>query len=186
MGIQPARAQPLIILTPVRRLWGVWLRFSWPAAERRGPVSTIVKKPFARLRFIHFGHWGLLSRMPAHGGRRLPHPYVVFSTNFNGDADVYIDAFSLLIPGRMRLLWQGAYGFPGPEPLGRFRAYITGGVTPTQHFYCAYPDASVKMILAGLELQEAFDALLRHAREDDDERFTQRWARFTAEHGDRL
>lgn len=186
MAGEPSRARPLIVLPPVRRLWGLWLRLSWPGAEHLWPLDAFVKRPLYAMRFIHFAHWGLLTRMPAEGGERLPAPYIVFHSNFNGDLDAYLDAFSILIPWRMRALWGGAYGFPGPEPLGRFRAYVTERVVPTQHYFCAYPEASLKMILAGLALEEELDALLHTAQQDDPERFAQRWSRFVAEHGNEL
>ncbi len=186
MGNEPSRAQPLNILTPVRRWWGRWLTFSWLGAEHVWPVNAITKRPLKEMRFIHFAHWGLLTHMPAQGGERLPRPYIVFSTNFNGDVNAYLDAFAILIPWRMRALWAGAYGFPGPEPLGCFRRYVMERAIIPQHYYCAYPQASVKMILAGLTLQDELESLVRAARDGDDESFAQRWAQFVAEHGNRL
>jgi hypothetical protein len=183
MASEPARAQPLQIFTPVRRVWGLWLKLSWPPAERFPPVARFVKAPLKRLRFIHFAHWSLLTHMPPRGGRRLPYPYVVFSTTFNGDVNAYIDAFSILIPWRMRLLWQGAFHFPGPEPLGRFRRFITERVVPTEHFHCAYPQASVKMILGALELEEELDRLRREAPGLDDAEFARRWQQLLGRSG---
>ena len=177
------RAQPLSILPPVKRWWALWLALSWPGAERLWPVNRIVKAPLQRMRFIHFAHWGLIWRV---GGRRLPAPHIVFTTNFNGDVDAYLDAFAILIPGRMRLMWAGAHGFPGPEPLGRFRAFITERVVPTRHFWCAYPDASVKEVLAGLALQDELARLLEAARTEDDAAWARRWERWVAEHGNLL
>ncbi|MCW3039797.1 MAG: hypothetical protein JWM31_1702 [Solirubrobacterales bacterium] len=186
MGNGPTRAQPLMLITPVRRLWAVWLRLSWPPAEHVWPVRTITKRPLDRLRFIHFAHWGLLTRMPPRGGRRLPRPYIVFQTNFNGDANAYIDAFAILIPSRMRLLYQGAFGFPGPRRRGPLRRFVLGGAEPEPHFYCAYPDASVKMILSGLAVEEALEELRRAARAGNDAAFATRWSRFLVKHGNDL
>lgn len=175
------RAQPLAIVPPVRRAWALWLAFSWPGAERFGPLAWFVKRPLKRMRFIHFAHWGLVHEV---GGQRLPTPHILFTTNFNGDVNAYIDAFSILIPWRMRAMWQGAIGFPGPEPLGRFRAFIFSGVEPNRHFWCAYPDASVKEVLAALSVQEQLAEL--RAFDGSDAAFAARWERFLAEHGNDL
>lgn len=186
MGVQRARAQPMNVITPVKRWWGAWLRFSWPGAEHVWPINAITKAPLKNLRFIHFAHWGLLTRMPAKGGKRLPFSYIVFHTNYNGDAHAYVDAFAVRIPGRMQLLWHGAIGFPGTEPMGPLRRYVQDRMVPTLHYYCAYPEASFKMIDAGLALREHRAALLAAARSDSDEQFAKRYAHFIAEHGDLL
>lgn len=183
MGVQRARAQPINVITPVKWWWAWWLRLSWPGAERFAPVRWLVKRPLYRLRFIQFAHWGLLSRVPARGGERLPATYIVFHTNYNGDANTYIDAFSIMVPWRIRGLWAGAVDFPGPKPLGRFRKFIFDHVVGTLHYYCAYPDASLKMITAGLELRDERAALLRAAEQMDDEQFARRFEEFVAEHG---
>ena len=186
MAPESSRAQPLTLLPPVSRLWALWLRASWPGAERLWPLNAVVKRPLYAMRFIHFAHWGLLTRMPPKGGARLPFTYIVFTTNFNGDVNAYLDAFSILIPGRMRLLWSGAHAFPGPEPLGRFRHYVTSRVVATQHYWCAYPEASLKMIVAGLALEQELGALVRGARKDDPQAFARRWEAWVAEHGNAL
>lgn len=183
MGVQQARAQPINVITPVRRWWGWWLLATWPGAEHFRPLRAIVKRPLYRLSFIQFAHWGLLRRMPAAGGKRLKSSYVVFHTNYNGDANTYIDAFSIMVPWRIRGLWQGAIGFPGPKPLGRFRRFIKDHIVETLHYYCAYPDASLKIIEAGLELRSERDALLADARSMDDEEFAKRFDAFIAKHG---
>ena len=186
MGVQSARSQPVTILTPIPRWWAWWLRFSWPGAERFPLVSTIVHAPLLKLRFIHFAHWGLLSRLPSRGGERLPDPFIVFNSNFNGDVNAYLDAFSIMVPVRMRLLWQGAYNFPGPLPLGRFRDYVMSRALTARHYYCAYPEASAKTIVAGLELLDHFPLLARDAAELGAEEFAEKWHEFLAKRGELL
>lgn len=188
MGNEPSRAQPLNVITPVHRVWSWWLRFSWPGAERVWPLNAYIKRPLKNMRFIHFAHWGLMTRMPPQGGKRLPFPYIVFHTNYNGDLGAYVDAFAFLIPWRVRGLWYGSYDFPGPDPMGPFRRWLGVYTSPTLHYYSAYPEASVKMILAGLTLQEEVDVLVRTALDhgDDDAQFAARWERFVAEHGNLL
>src|SRR5271166_6510511 len=122
------RAQAVTIISPVRRWWGLWLRTTWPAADRVAPV----KRPLLRLSFIHFAHWSLIEHMPPArqtGARRLPHPYLLFQTNFDDDLNAYIDAFALVVPWRMRAMWQGVFHFPGPRPVDRFLSFIVERTT---------------------------------------------------------
>lgn len=183
MGVQEARAKPVTIITPVRPFWAMWLRFSWPGAERAPGVRTLVHRPLFGLRFIHFAHWGLLRRMPQRRGKRLPAPCIVFNSNFNGDINAYLDAFSIVVPWRMRGLWQGAYHFPGPTPLGDFREYVMSRAVPANHYYCAYPEASAKTIASGLKILDDFPELARSARKSSPRDFERDWHRFITRHG---
>lgn len=141
------RAQAVTVISPVRRWWARWLRLSWPGADR----MWLLKRPLVRLSFIHVAHWSLVTRVP---GRRLPHPYLIFHSNFNDDLAAYIDAFALIAPWRMRLMWHGIYRFPGPRIVDRFLAFVEAHATPVQHYYCAYPQGSARMISQALELSE--------------------------------
>lgn len=180
------RVQPLTIVIPVHRWWAWWLRLSFPLAERVWPVNAITKRALLGLKFIHFAHWALVSRIPRRGGRRLPVPYIFFHTNFNGDLQAYVDAFSIVVPGQLRLQLQGAWNFPGPSRLRPFRKFFLDRAMPEDHYWCAYPDASVKTVEAGLRLQRELPALRRAAREQGDEAFAETWQGFLREHGNRL
>lgn len=171
------RAQPISIASPVRRPWALWLRLTWPTA--RG--NPLVLRPLFRLAFIHFAHWSLLTRVPTRGGRRLRHPVILFQSNFNGPVEHYVDAFSLRVPWRMRAMWQGAYGFPGPQPVGPFKAYILAQAATADHFWCAYPQASTRMIVAALHLRDRWSAFEPQARGLPARALQRAWTRFVTE-----
>ncbi|HMD57893.1 MAG TPA: hypothetical protein VKG82_10525 [Solirubrobacteraceae bacterium] len=170
------RAQAVTIISPVHRLWALWLRATWPLADRLAPV----KRPLLRLSFIHFAHWSLIERVPAGvaGARRLAHPYVLFQSNFDDELSAYIDAFSLVVPGRMRAMWQGVFGFPGPRPVDRFLSFILARTTPAQYYYCAYPEASSTMVEAALRLSEEHRRFAAEAAGLEDDAFAARYAEF--------
>jgi hypothetical protein len=172
------RAQAVVVISPARRWWAWWLRFSWPLADR----NPLIKRTLVRLAFIHVAHWALVDKVPAQdrgtGTRRLPHPYLLFQSNFNDDLAAYIDAFALIVPWRMRLMWHGAYGFPGPGVVDRFLTYVLDSATPVQHYYCAYPDGSSRMIGQALELSERHEAFARLAEGVSDAEFNAAWERF--------
>jgi hypothetical protein len=173
-----ARAQAVTIISPAHRWWALWLRMTWPAADRLAPV----KRPLLRLSFIHFAHWSLIDRMPpgrqGAGTRRLPHPYLLFQTNFDDDLNAYIDAFALVVPWRMRAMWQGVFRFPGPRPVDRFLRFIGERTTPTQYYYCAYPEASSTMITAALRLSAHHRRFQAETAELDDAAFAARYTDF--------
>jgi hypothetical protein len=175
------RAQAVTIISPMRRWWALWLRISWPGADR----LALVKRPLLRLSFIHFAHWSLVRRVPAGASgaraRRLPHPYLLFQSNFDDDLDAYIDAFALVVPWRMRSMWHGVFGFPGPRPVDRFLGFIRDQAEPTpQYYYCAYPEASSTMITAALRLDADRRRFEAETAGLDDAAFAARYAAFLA------
>ena len=175
----PPAIGPITVLTPVRRLWSWWLRLSWLFADR----SPWIKRPLLALSFIHAAHWGLMDRLPASGprrrGRRLPVPYVVFQSNFDGPAEEYAEAFAIKVAWRINGLWRGAYGFPGPRPQATFVKYVLDhAVNGSYHYYSAYPTGTVRTVRSALELEESFERFRRGAADLDAAAFAEAWREF--------
>ena len=175
------RAQAVNVISPMRRWWALWLTLSWKAADR----MPLVKRTLRQLEFIHVAHWSIVSRVPAGSGRGrsrpLPYPYLIFHSNFNDDLVAYLDAFALIVPWRMRMMWHGIYGFPGPRIVDRFVSFVSDHVTPTSHYYCAYPEGSARMISAALELSDDHWRFRERASTLSDEQFALEWQRFVAD-----
>lgn len=173
------RATAIAVVTPVRRAWAMWLRadFALVRALRWVLRQKQPSRPVKRLSFISFAHWALVERV---GDRRLPHPYIVFQSNFNGEPAEYFEAFARGLEWRMRGLWGGAYGVPDPKRIDAFAGYIGEHWIPSDHYYCAYPHASTKMILAALELREELDRFAADAPGLEPVEFERRLREFTA------
>jgi hypothetical protein len=175
----PPAIAPITVLTPVPRIWSWWLRLSWLFADR----SRWIKRPLLALSFIHAAHWGLMDRLPAAGRRRgalrLPAPYVVFQSNFDGPAREYAEAFAIKVAWRINGLWWGAYGFPGPRPQARFVDYVLAHALKGRfHYYSAYPTGTVRTVRSALELERSFRRFRSDAAELDADAFAEAWHEF--------
>ena len=173
------RISPITVVTPARRLWSWWLRLTWPSANR----GLWIKRPVLRLQFIHVAHWGLIDRLPASlapgRARRLPTPYILFQSNFDGRASEYAEAFALEMPWRIRGLWGGAYGFPGPQPSNDFVSYVLDhAVHEPYHYYARDPTGTVRTVGAALALGESFDRFRNEASGLDPDAFARAWREF--------
>ena len=174
------RAEPVNVVSPMRWWWSIWLRVTWPIANR----GQLLKRTLEQLSFIHVAHWSLHTRIQAYGERaevRLPHPYLIFHSNFNDDLIAYVDAFALVVPLRMRGMWQRVYGFPGPTPVDDFVEFVVTRQTKTAHYYCAYPDGSARMIAAALALRDANAQLREQASGLRDDEFKAAWEQFVSD-----
>jgi hypothetical protein len=173
------RSTAIAVVTPARRAWAAWLRVDFAALKllKRLMRQHEPSRPVRRLSFITFAHWAVVDRV---GGRRLPHPYIVFHSNFNGASAEYFEAFARGLKWRMRGLWGGAYGVPDPNQLVEFANYIDEHWIGSDHYYAAYPQASTKMVLSALELRSHFKDFAARATDLEPDRFVTEFAEFVA------
>ena len=113
------------------------------------------------LSFIHYARWAVIERFPdGGGGERLNHTYLLFESNFNGTWDQYIDAFSEVVPFRMKAIWGTSFGFPGPLPVEPFKGYIRRNEFVANHYWSAYPGATTSEIVSAARVEAALEELV--------------------------
>lgn len=129
---------------------------------------------FARnLMFIHFACW-----QPIHRNRfprlsedqpqeELKYDYFLFTTNFNGSWDQYIDAFGLIrkVRAGLNVIWFTSKGFPGAWPIRPFKRYIHYYEYEMNYYYNAYPGMSVRDVVSATTLAEGLDTFVRQTKE---------------------
>lgn len=154
------KATAITVITPLRP----WGRIVLAVVFWAGRHLTFTLAKLETLSFIHYARWAVISRFPdGGGGERLGHSYLFFESNFNGTWDQYIDAFSEVVPLRMRAIWGTSYGFPGPLPVEMFKAYIRGNEFVANHYWSAYPGAATTEIIAAGRVAAALDGLRARA-----------------------
>jgi hypothetical protein len=167
------RSTAMTAFTAVPRYWTRWLRVYWWALKPLERVQSdrgrwlIAHTPLLKdvdsltaLTMISFARWSvetMPARSSSNGSR--PQPYVLFETNFNGDNDQYLEGFSLVVPSSMRLTWRlgplGGFHVPDVGRVSRFLRYVNQvKLRSIYGYYCAYPNASTKMIRAALALRQ--------------------------------
>jgi hypothetical protein len=134
-----------------------------------------------QLSFIHFARWSLVKEIPYNGEpqpkQKLRYTHMYFESNFNGGWEEYIDAFSHILTAGMAAFWSSSFGFPKALPVSPFKEYITENETAASHYYSAYPQATITMITAALELDEKLAPLKRGAERMSPEAFQAAYAK---------
>jgi hypothetical protein len=154
------RATAITVLSPVRPGG----RFLLAVVFWVGRNVTATLKKLHALSFIHYARWAVIRRFPDGGdGERLHHTYLFFESNFNGTWDQYIDAFSEVVPSRMKAIWGTSYGFPGPIPVEPFKDYIRRNEYVANHYWSAYPGATTTEIVSAARVAAAVEELRRQA-----------------------
>ena len=159
------RAAALNLITPISSRGRLWLRFLFLAAT----ILPLPRLTVLRLKLIHYARWTVLGRS------------LLFESNFNGTPDAYVEAFSYVFPLGMRLIWGSSEGFPGPVPVETLREWIDEGAIETSHYYCAYPEASTKEILAGLRVRSRLREFNERTRNMDASRFAEEYQRLVSD-----
>jgi hypothetical protein len=164
----------LTLFTPVRRRWLPLLR----ASMFLGKYLQFAQRDILQFDFIHYVRWAIVKDLE---GERLHYRYLFFESNFDGPWQHYIDAFAYVIPARIRLGWGRGPAFPGPPPSEPLKAWIARNSMEGGHYYCAYPDASTRMVKGALEVRERFEALVEDSRRMDADGFASAYRRFLTE-----
>jgi hypothetical protein len=150
-----------------------WYRPTWTIL---GKVRQ-VQANLIELSFIHYARWAIIRRgdfprlSPSQPAEDLAYDYMLFESNFNGDWEKYIDAFSEVVPGGMDNIWRWSVRYPGSRPITPFLTYIRNCQYDTDHYYSAYPGASTNDLLGALRLSDELEALQRTAGSTTPEQF---------------
>jgi hypothetical protein len=102
--------------------------------------------------FVYFGRWTLLPRLPGTG--RKGDRYVLIETNFNGSFAEYLDTLAAVLSKNLNAIWGRCYGCPPKmQPPSEFRRWGRMHELAAAHYFCAYPEATVKQIEMALVRQ---------------------------------
>jgi hypothetical protein len=175
----------MTVITPVVGFWKRLLTWGILFVFKHLPLGVV-----KQLAFIHFARWILIKAKalprlsPDQPIEDWPYDLYVFSTNFNGSWDQYIDAFGRIkaVSKGLNMLWYTSAGFPGPWPMRQFKRYIRYYEYPLELYYNAYPGAAVRDIDGALALAPKLDAFLTATEDEiDDGAFRERFDAFVNE-----
>jgi len=111
------------------------------------------------LSLIHFARWVIIKPGDwpdlGQGKQNLKNDYMLFSSNFNGTWDQYIDAFSDGIPSGLNLFWITATGYPLSIPSSPFKNYITHNQINNDYYYNATPGSAQRDIKGSIRVYES-------------------------------
>lgn len=164
------RAHAITLFTPLKPWGRPWLRLNF-AVTRRFPGLTGI----APLTSLYFSRWSFVTALPS-GDPAVPdlrpeHPYLAWETTYSAPREPYIESFVFSIARQITLLWNSSYGFPGTRSVAALAGYIGDLTVPGAYFWCAYPAASVRMVLSALAVAREHRFLAEAAESDDPRQF---------------
>lgn len=105
--------------------------------------------PLARLARTHLGRFVIVPdfhndvtwKQPSE--EHLDLPYLIFTSNFDGDLDSYLDELCEQLAPEAEEIWGRCIGCPEPARGAALKAYLKHNQIDTGIFFAAYPDADV-------------------------------------------
>jgi hypothetical protein len=114
--------------------------------------------PLARLAGTHFARWVIVPdfvhdpEQPSED--RLGCEYLVFTSNFDGPLDAYLDALGEELATEARAIWGRCAGCPQEASADELKAYLLHNQVDTGFFVAAYPQATVAKVRDALAVRE--------------------------------
>ena len=158
-GDRAGQAYALTVLTPIR-----------PGRERelREYLDSLPPSdsPLNRLPRTHFARWVIVPDLPNDPAQpkedHLGCQYLLFTSNFDGPLDSYLDELCERLAPEAREIWGRCVGCPDPATGRALKGYLLHNQIHTGQFVAAYPNATVAAVKAALELRErAIDFAVR-------------------------
>ena len=177
-------AGAVLIVAALALFGGVVGSFWQPRWTLLGRITQI-QTNLTDLSFIHYARWVIIKRdefprlAKTQPKESLHYDYMLFESNFNGDWEKYIDAFSQVVPGGMDNIWRWSVRYPMSKPITPFLDYIRNCQYDTDHYYSAYPGAATNDIRGALGLEKAIAELMGETANSSAEEFAVRYAHFT-------
>ena len=114
--------------------------------------------PLARLTQLHTSRLQIFDRLVHQGEPQtvetLRNNYLVFTANFDGARDDFLDAIAARLPLDADSWWKHCVGYPGMSDRAAFRRWIRHNQINTSLFAVASPNRTVADVMQSLALRE--------------------------------
>jgi hypothetical protein len=127
-----------------------------------GAESPLARLDQLHLSRIHIFH-ELVDQDGGHNVDKLDAPQLVFTSSFDGDLDVYLDAIAEKVP-EADIWWGHCVNYPGRSDKAAFRKWIKDHQVHTQLFANAYHGATVQDVRQALAAREQIVAFAAEAQ----------------------
>ncbi|HET8754769.1 MAG TPA: hypothetical protein VFM58_02090 [Solirubrobacteraceae bacterium] len=143
------QAYALTVLTPIKD------GHAQPLAEHLNTLGDGDASPLARVPGTHIARWVVIDELKfqGHGQRHhdtLSAPRLLFSSNFDGDVDVYLEGLRTGMAAEADAIWGHCRDYPGHGNAGTFRAYMRAHQLEAALFFAAYGDQTVGEVKANV------------------------------------
>jgi hypothetical protein len=158
------QAYGFLAMTPIKPGEEVALKAYLEGLRTRG------ERPLSKVPRTHMARWVVLERfncLPSYKQRRaetLAIPSLVFSSNFDGDLDSYLDDLCEALEPEAAEIWGRCIGCPEQAGGAALKDYLKHNQIGCGFFYAAYGHATVSQVKASLDQRDRLVAFATRAQ----------------------
>ena len=104
-------------------------------------------------------------------------PYLIFTSNFDGDLDSYLDELCAELAAEAQQIWGRCIGCPADASGAALKRYLKHNQIDTGIFFAAYPEASTTTVKRSLRNRERMIEFARTSQGMDPVALQQRFLR---------
>jgi hypothetical protein len=114
--------------------------------------------PLAKLENVHFGRWLIIPHLvyqgpPQEPGDELKNEYLMFSADFDGELEPFLDAVATKMSAEADAIWSHCVGYPGTSDAEAFKRYMRHNQIPTSMPVGAYAEHPLPEVREALALR---------------------------------
>ena len=127
-------------------------------AQYLNALASGDQSPLAAVAGTHFARWVVIDDViyegPDQGDRdHLKHPRLLFTSNFDGDLDPYLEAMRTGLGESADAIWGHCLGYPGCDERAAFARYMRHHQIDSSLFFAAYGDRTVQDVKRSLAVR---------------------------------
>jgi hypothetical protein len=113
--------------------------------------------PFAKVPGTHFARLVVMDDVVFVGSptqeEHLNSAYLVFTSDFDGDLDNYLQSMASVIPEVLDAIWSNCVGYPGAGDVGKFTEYMKKCQVTTTFYFADVNDKTLGQTLTALMIK---------------------------------
>ena len=132
-------------------------------------LDALAESPFADVPTTHLARWVVIGSLPYEGipaiVDSLASKYLLFTSNFDGDLDEYLELMRTRMPDAVTCIWSHCMAFPGVRDRAAFAGYMKQCQVETSFFFGAYTKYTLDDVLRALDAQRRMAAFIADHQE---------------------
>jgi hypothetical protein len=159
MANQSAQLYGLTILSPIIPGYSKGISHDLTIRKYLSHMPNGEHSPFAKVSGTHFARLVVLDDVVFVGSpsleEHLKSAYLVFTSDFDGDLDKYLESMAGQIPQVLDEIWSNCTGYPGSANAGKFAEYMKKCQVTTTFYFADVNDKTLGQTLKALMIKSA-------------------------------
>jgi hypothetical protein len=159
MANQNGKLYGLTILSPIIRGYTKEVAHDTILRKYLSGMRNEEHSPFARVPGTHFARLVVMDDVVFVGSpsreEHLKSPYLIFTSDFDGELDGYLESMAGHIPHVLDEIWSNCVGYPGAADPHKFAEYMKKCQVTTTFYFADVNDKSLEQTLQALQFKFA-------------------------------